>query len=274
MLALVAGTGRLPVLLAERLEQEGAPWRLCALEGVALDLDAAPLRFRLETLGSFLAGLRADGVTEVCFAGGVRRPALDPARVDAATAPLLSRLAAAMPDGDDATLRALLALFEEAGLRIRAAHDILPELLPAPGLLAGPEPDARARADAARGAGIVAAMGAADVGQACVVAQGQALAVEALPGTDRMLADLARLDPALRPDPSQGRGVLVKAPKPGQDRRVDLPTIGPETVSGAARAGLAGIVIEAGGVQLLDRDEAVARAVEAGLFLWVREAAG
>ena len=126
------------------------------------------------------------------------------------------------------------------------------------------------RPDAARAAEIVAALGSVDVGQAAVVARGVCLGVEAVAGTDALLASVAALPAALR---APGRaGLLMKAPKPGQDRRVDLPALGPDTVDGAARAGLAGIAFEAGGVMLLDRAAAVARADETGLFLWARGA--
>ena len=137
------------------------------------------------------------------------------------------------------------------------------------GILVG-EPTAADIADADRAAKIVEGLGALDLGQGAVVAQGLCLAVAALPGTDAMLAFAALHDPALRPNPKGARGVLYKAPKPGQDRRIDLPAIGPETVAGAARAGLAGIAWEAGGVLLLDRDATVAAAAAAGLFLWSR----
>ena len=116
------------------------------------------------------------------------------------------------------------------------------------------------------------ALGAVDVGQGAVVAQGLCLGVEALPGTDAMLDFVAHTGATLRPDPKGARGLLYKAPKPGQDRRVDLPAIGPATVAQAAAAGLAGIAWAAGGVLLLDRAATIAAAQESGLFLWSREA--
>ena len=131
-------------------------------------------------------------------------------------------------------------------------------------LLAGALPDWAAN-DIARARTLLAAMGAADIGQACAVHKGQAIAVEGLFGTDWMLASLLK-----RPD---GRGgLLYKGPKPGQDRRIDLPTIGPETIMGAAKAGLDGVVIEAGGVLLLDREATLADAERHGLFLAVEAA--
>ncbi|SER46083.1 hypothetical protein SAMN04490244_101128 [Tranquillimonas rosea] len=270
MLALIAGQGRLPELLADTLDAGSAPWLLCAMEGAPCTVPDAGREcrsFRIERLGTFLQDLRREGATEVCFAGAVRRPDIDPTAIDAATAPLVPRLSQAMKDGDDTTLRTVLALFEEAGLTPRAAHELRPDLLVEPGCLTRAEPSVRDRADIDRAARIVGALGAADVGQSCVVAQGQALAVEALPGTDRMLATLPGLAD-IRPDPAAGRGILYKAPKPGQDHRVDLPTIGPDTVAGALRAGLSGLAVEAGGVLVLDRDRVCADCDAAGLFLW------
>ena len=132
------------------------------------------------------------------------------------------------------------------------------------------QPRPEDRADADRAMALLRIMGDADLGQSAVVARGQVLAVEAGPGTDVMLSQTAALPQEARP--AGTRGVFVKAPKPGQDRRVDLPTIGPHTVAGVVKAGLSGLVIEAGGVILLDREEVIAACDRAGVFLWAREA--
>jgi DUF1009 family protein len=294
VLALIAGQGALPGLVLKRRPDA----LVCELEDHPSRLVPAPRVFRIEQLGSFIADLKAAGVTEVCLAGRVGRPRLDPTAIDPATVPLVPRMMAALAEGDDAALRAVLGFFEEAGFAIRAAHEIVPELLPADGMLGQAEPKAGAQRDVARAVRAHVALGAADVGQALVVAEGQVIAVEAQPGTDWMLASLLARDvvpaptgglfddpfgvaadimggPARMPRPRRdpalpAGGILYKAPKPGQDRRVDLPAIGPETVRRAAAAGLDGIVIEAGGVMVLDPLETVAAADRAGLFLWVR----
>jgi hypothetical protein len=303
VLALFAGRGGLPEVLLAALEAEGHSVMVLSPWSTREELGGRPARpARLETLGSLLAELRDRGIAEVCFAGGVARPALDPGAIDAATLPLVPRLREALGRGDDGALRVLVEIFEEAGLAVRAAQELVPDLLPPAGVLTRAAPEAADRADAARGAEAVAALGAADLGQACVVAGRVVLALEAAPGTDWMLRSLTepappetvrseslglfdpfdlagsaadwltgpgaprrRRDPALPPG-----GLLFKAPKPGQDRRADLPAIGPSTVRGAAEAGLRGIVIEAGGVLVLDRAETVRAADAAGLFLWVR----
>jgi len=267
--AVIAGRGRLPMLLVEALEAGVAPV-LAELEGFPVEgaADRPVERFRLERLVPFFDRLHELGVTRVVFAGAVRRPRLEPALFDARTAALVPRVLAAMQAGDDATLRAVIALFEEAGFAVDAASALVPALLPGPGVLGAHAPSEADAADAVRAAAIVAALGAVDVGQGAVVARGLCLAVEALPGTDAMLAGLVALPrPETLPRPA---GLLYKAPKPGQDRRVDLPAIGPATVAAAAAAGLGGIVVEAGGVLLIDRAETVAAADAAGLFLWSR----
>lgn len=261
MLALIAGTGNLPALLVDKLETRPM---ICALSGYepdGLDVDVA---FRLEKLGSVLADLKARGVTGICLAGLIRRPVIDPSEIDAATLPMIPVLQQAMMRGDDGALRAVISVLEHAGFDVLAAHEIAPGLLPAAGCLTKVTPDAVARADADRAEQIVAAMSVADVGQCCVVHTGQALAIESVYGTDWMLESLRT-----RPDGGQG-GVLFKAPKPDQDLRVDMPTIGVETVPELVNAGLTGMVIETGGVIVLDRDEVVAACDRAGLFLWVR----
>lgn len=267
-LAMIAGQGDLPAALAAALDASATPFVLCELDGFqAQGLDNRPVeRFRIEHLGSFLAGLTARGVSDVVFAGAVRRPAIDPTRIDAATLPLVPRMMAALQAGDDAALRTVIAMFEEAGLTIRAPHRIAPALLPAAGVPTKTQPNEAHRRDALRGADIVAALSAADIGQSCIVVRGQALAVEALPGTDWMIRSLGSRAPSLPTG-----GLLYKAPKAAQDRRIDLPTIGPDTVRAAAQAGLEGIVIEAGGVMVLDQTGCIDMADDAGLFLWVRD---
>jgi len=272
-LGIVAGQGALPAYLAGRVAASGRPVVLAEMEGhPAENPHGLPLiRYRAERIGALFAALREAGVTEVVLAGMVRRPRLDPALFDAAMMALAPRMMAAMAGGDDGLLRAVLDLFETEGFAIRAAHEIAPDLLPAPGVPTRAQPGERDRRDAARAARIVATLSEADVGQGAVVAQGIALAVEAAPGTDAMLDWVAGPAGRARPDPAGAGGVLLKAPKRGQDRRVDLPVIGPGTVEGAARAGLAGIAVEAGGVMVIDRDAVVATADAAGLFLWVRQ---
>jgi UDP-2,3-diacylglucosamine hydrolase len=265
-LALIAGRGVLPGLVVAALAERPL---VASLDGFAPEGLAPDITFRVERLVPFLDHLADAGVTRVIFAGAVQRPRLDPALFDAATAQLVPQLLAAMQGGDDAALRGVIAIFEAAGLAVVGVDQAVPGLVPGAGLLCG-APGAGDQRDAARAADIVAALGAADVGQAAVVAQGLCLGVEALPGTDALLDFVALTGAALRPDPSGARGVLYKAPKPGQDRRIDLPAIGPGTVAKAAAAGLGGIVWQAGGVMLLDRDATVAAATGAGLFLWSR----
>jgi DUF1009 family protein len=264
MLAVIAGAGSLPGELVRHLTVQPL---VCSLAGFEPDGLAVDECFRLETLGSFLSTLRARGVTDICMVGAIRRPTIDVAAIDAPTLNLVPMLQQALMSGDDGALRGVIAIFEEAGFAVRAAHDLAPALLQDPGCPTQRQPDDGAVADALRATEIVAAMSSVDVGQCCVVQGGQALAIESLFGTDWMLASLLR-----RPAGPRG-GLLFKAPKPDQDRRVDLPTIGPDTVRAAAAAGLDGIVIEAQGVIVLDQPVVLAECDHHGLFLWVREPA-
>jgi DUF1009 family protein len=264
--AIIAGRGALPAALVAALPER--PF-VAALEGF-LPVGLTPdVSFRVERLMPFLRMLEDEGVTRVCFAGAVQRPRLDPALFDPDTAQIVPRLLAAMGQGDDATLREVLAIFEESGFTIAGVPEIAPALVPSVGVLAGTLTP-RDEKDAERAAAIVSALGRVDVGQGCVVAQGLCLAVEALPGTDAMLAAVAAVPATLRPDPARGRGLFYKAPKDTQDRRIDLPTLGPATVAAVAEAGLGGIAWQAGGVICVDLPEMVALAQEKGLFLWAR----
>ncbi len=191
MLALFAGTGALPGLLVAALAQEGDRPVVCYMDGFAPDLpaDLERIAFRIEHLGTLLKELRARGLERVCLAGKVLRPEIDPSRIDAATAPLVAGLGAAMKLGDDGTLRALMAIFESFGFRIVAAHEIAPDLLPSAGHLAGPAPTPSQQDDAKSGKAHLDDLAPADIGQACVVREGRVLGGR-LPATPPAMAEL------------------------------------------------------------------------------------
>jgi UDP-2,3-diacylglucosamine hydrolase len=252
-IAIIAGAGALPATLVAQMAERPL---VAALDGYEPTGLAPDITFRVERLIPFLNHLLDQGVTKVCFAGAVQRPNLDPSLFDPLTAQMVPRLLAAMQAGDDATLREVLLIFA-----------IAPELTPAAGVLVGKTTD-RDAVDAARAAAIVQALGAVDVGQGAVVQAGLCLAVETITGTDAMLAQTALIPPNLRP--TLTKGVFYKAPKPSQDLRIDLPTIGVQTLELVHKAGLGGIAFQAGGVIVLDPAAMIARANALGLFLWSR----
>jgi DUF1009 family protein len=252
--AIIAGAGILPDLLLAR-----DPAHVVAFKGVDVQATgAARIDARFERLGALFDDLSAAGVTEVCFAGAMSRPPLDPTALDDVTKALMPRLMQAMAKGDDALLRDIAAVFEENGVAVISAHALRPDLVAEAGCLeGGPLP----RADVARARAVLEALGPLDVGQAAVAGRGQVLGIETLQGTDAMLDFVARTS-------AGSGGVLVKRPKPGQDLRFDMPAIGPDTVRKAAAAGLAGIEIAAGRVLMLDPDAVRAACAQTGLALW------
>ncbi len=273
MIALIAGTGLLPAVLTEHLRGQAKPFTVCALQGnlPTLSADLSPRVFRLEHLGSLIADLHAEGVRSVCFAGAITRPQIDPTQIDARTRPLIEQIAGALRAGDDGALRVVLGVFEQHGFTVASVQELMPSLVPSAGVLSQRKPDDQDGADAGRAAGVLAAMGRSDIGQSCVVSGGQVLALEALPGTDWMLRSLAELPSHRIPAAgARGRGVFYKAPKPGQDRRADLPVVGPDTLQACARAGLRGLVIEEGGVIVLEQARVIEWADAANMFVWVR----
>ncbi|SLN31350.1 hypothetical protein ROJ8625_01415 [Roseivivax jejudonensis] len=256
MLALIAGRGRLPAAVAAAQAERPL---VCALEGHAPEGLTPDITFRIERLGGLMKRLRARGVERICLCGGVDRPRIRPLSFDLATLAMLPAMRRALARGDDGALRGAIALFEAQGFAVVAAHEAAPDLLPPLGVASRAAPDGEA--EARTGDEVIAEMGRADLGQAAVIRGNRVIARETDSGTDAMLRGLG----------SEAAGaVLYKAPKPMQDRRADLPTIGPGTADGAIRAGLRGIVVEAGGVIVLDRTEVVGRLDAAGLWLWVR----
>jgi DUF1009 family protein len=259
-IGILAGGGRLPVLLAESLTVRGLGVHIIGLEGEA---DAAIAGFshswvRWGEIGRMLTTLRQEDCRELVIAGAVRRPNIWKLRPDAGLIRNLPRLARLLVGGDDGVLTGVVRFFESRGLIVRGAHEVAPELLAAAGrigevALAPMEAD-----DARRGFTVRRALQAVDAGQAVVVADGRVLAIEGVEGTDAMLQRLASARGS-----AKRSGVLAKGPKPGQELRVDMPAIGPRTILNARAAGLAGVVVEAGAVLLLDRAQTLRVADEA-----------
>ncbi len=261
-LAILAGLGALPQQIAAMHPDA----LFVHFEDLEIELpQVETFQTSYERFGEMFAGLQAAGVSEVVFAGGLARPALNPANFDARMMELAPRFMAAMQGGDDALLRAVILAFEEEGFTVRGAHEVLPDLTIGAGPLTQLPPGDALKQDAARAREILAALGPLDVGQACVVAGGICLGIETAQGTAAMLRFVAETRGGLR---SAKGGVLVKWPKPGQDLRIDMPAIGPDTVSQARDAGLQGISVQAGGVIVLDRSHVRNLGDETGIAVW------
>ena len=262
-LALLAGGGPLPRRLEAICRDTGRPCFVAAFRDQTdadWAIDSPHDWFRIGAVGRLFERLRAEGVEELCKAGKIHRPTLRDLAPDWQAIKLITRFGYAAL-GDDALLSRLNAIFEEQGFRVVGPHQIVADLLAKPGVLTSRIPDAEARTDIQRGLEVARAVGAIDVGQGAVVQQGLVLAVEAIEGTDAMLERAGTLR---RPGPG---GVLVKARKPQQDVRLDLPTIGVTTVERAAAAGLRGIAVEAGGALIVDAEAVGTAADRLGLFV-------
>lgn len=263
-LGIIAGGGVLPGKVAAAARAAGREVFIVGLEGFANPAVLAPWPHEVRRLGAaarIIAALREHGCQDLVMIGPVRRPSLLDMRPDAEGAKLLARIGRAAFAGDDGLLAAVIRVLTEEGFRVIGAHEVMREAVAPAGVLTRSHPDAQAMTDIERGMKVTRLLGAADVGQGCVVQQGLVLAVEAIEGTDAMLARAG----SLRRDGVGG--VLVKLVKPGQDMRADLPTIGPDTVRNAVAAGLRGVAFEAGATILAEREACLAAADAAGFFL-------
>ena len=263
-LGILAGGGDLPVNLVETCRRDGRDFFLIALEGQATPDWLSPAIphgwFRLGAAGAILNRLKAEGVEEIVMAGRVRRPTLTELRPDWKATQFFARIGLKAL-GDDGLLRAVAQVLEEEGFHVIGVQSLIADLLTPAGPLGKHRPDEQAVADITHGITVARALGALDIGQSVVVQQGVVLGVEAIEGTDALIR---RCGPLRRP----GAGpVLVKCAKPQQDRRLDLPALGPDTVDNCIAAGFAGIAAQAGNTLFLGRDRAVAAADSAGLFL-------
>lgn len=268
-LGILAGGGELPLIVARAAAAAGRPVHIVALEGHAGPaVGAFPhVWVNMGRIGGILSALRKAACRDLVIVGRVDRPNLEDIRLDLGGVRSIPTILSLTIGGDDRLLGNVVRFFEGKGLRVVGAHEIAPELLAAAGTLGRRKPAKSDLADIAVGARVISALGPLDVGQSAVVLRQHVIAVEAVEGTDAMLtraADLRKWGFLAR---FKRSGVLVKSSKPGQDRRVDMATIGPETVRRAAEARLAGIAFAAGAVMIVDRDATIAEANRAGLFL-------
>jgi UDP-2,3-diacylglucosamine hydrolase len=269
-IALVCGGGTFPGAVADAMVGRSLRPVMFAIKGWADPKVVERYTHHWIALGQsgrFLRLARAEQCREGLFIGALLRPPIRKIRLDWHTVRLMPRIVRAFRGGDDRLLSGIARLLEEDGLRIIAVGDVAPEIVVPEGVLGRHQPSARDRADIARALQMIAALGPFDVGQAVVIADNRVLAVEAAEGTDGMVDRLVELRAKRRITTAPRTGVLVKAPKPGQDRRFDLPAIGPQTVANAARAGLGGIAVAAGGAIIAEPAAMIAAADRAGLFL-------
>ena len=274
-LAIICGGGTLPFAVADAVTKYGRRVVLFAIRGWADPkrvVDYPHYWAALGQFGAFCRLARREGCQDVVLIGSMMRPAIWQIRPDLKTLRLLPRIFGMFRGGDDYLLKGVAAIFEEHGFRLLGAHAVAPEILMPEGTLGRERPTERDNADIAKGLAFLTAASPFDVGQAVVVADARVLAIEAAEGTDSLLERIAQLRQTGRI--ASGRGVLVKAAKRNQDRRLDLPSIGPQTVEGAARAGLAGIAVVAGSTVVAEPAQIGAIADRAGLFvLGLREQA-
>jgi DUF1009 family protein len=270
-LAIICGGGSIPLALARAVTARGRRVLMLPIRGFADPaVESFPHRwFHLGTFRRPFRAMREVGCREAVMIGSLVRPRFSVLhlRIDATTLRLLPRLAAAFRGGDDRLLSGIAAILEGEGFVLRGAHEVAPELLMPAGIVGRRAPGAEEREDIRFGMRALRALGPFDVGQAVIVAGQRVLAVEAAEGTAAMLARMTEMRRTGRVRLAPHAGVLVKAPKPGQDRRIDLPAIGPETVVQAREAGLVGIAAEAGSVMVAEPDALVRAAEEAGLFV-------
>jgi UDP-2,3-diacylglucosamine hydrolase len=269
-LGIIAGGGELPVVLAEHCAASKRPYfvaRITPYADAALNVHPGSDN-GLGHMGGRMQAMRDAGVDAVVLIGQVPRPDVSKLDLDDGALAMLPAIMAALPEGDDALLRAILNEHERVGFQVVGAEAVMGDLLAPEGAWGAIAPTPAQLEDIAKGARVAHAIGAFDIAQGVVVCDGHVLALEAAEGTDEMLKRVATLPSALRGTPERRRGVLVKRPKPIQERRIDLPVVGLRTIDGAAAAGLAGVAVEAHGSLAVRRGNMIAEADKRGLFLY------
>src|SRR5437667_12105891 len=269
-IGLIAAGGVMPFAVADSLVARGLNPVLFALKGACDPVRVERFRHHWISVGQVGRAVklfRSENCRDLVFIGTLVRPALSEIRLDWGTLRVIGRVWAAFRGGDDHLLSGIGRILEQDGFRMVGIKDVAPDLLMPEGCLTLKSPDENAVADIAKGRDVLRALSPFDIGQAAVVIDGHVVGVEDIEGTDGLLARVARLRAEGRIRAAAGRGVLVKAPKRGQDLRFDLPTVGPRTVEGAVKAGLGGIAIIAGNTIVVEPQAMIETADAAGLFV-------
>jgi UDP-2,3-diacylglucosamine hydrolase len=269
--AIIAGSGALPLEVANSAARMGRPVFMALISGSADPAHYAGFahaEFGLGQLGGLLRALKERGIVEASLIGGVIRPGLTDIKPDFGLVRHWAELAQAFRKGDDGLLSGIIAILEEQDIKVVSALTIAPDLaVTVAGPVTSRYPTREASEEIALGLKLMAALSPFDVGQCVVVSDGRPVAIEGAEGTDAMLQRVAEMRLTGRLRRESGGGVLVKAPKIGQNMRIDIPAIGPQTVRNAADAGLQGIAIARGQVLLAERAATIALANRLGLFI-------
>lgn len=267
-LGVIAGRGELPKHVISAAEKNGDVVTIIALKGF---VDASNFKGAISVgvaeYGKMIKALKKAKCSHVCFAGIVTRPDFKTLKPDLKAMRYMPGAIKAARKGDDSLMRYLIGLFEKEGFEIVGPQEVCKSLLLSEGTLGAIKIDPIHAEDIRKACEIASRIGALDIGQGAVVAKGVVLAVEAQEGTDMMLERIRSLPVNIRGTESIREGVLAKMLKPGQESRVDLPTIGPVTIKKAAEAGLAGIVAEGGRAFVIDQENVIALADASGLFV-------
>ncbi|CAM5634552.1 UDP-2,3-diacylglucosamine pyrophosphatase LpxI [Mycolicibacterium aubagnense] len=268
---IIAGGGKLPIDVANGLSEQGHKPFILIVQGEALpESELGQFEHEvlsLESIGSLVGILKRRRITHVVLAGEIkRRPRLGAMRFNLGLLAVVPLVISALARGDDGLLKVVVRGLEARGFTVVGAHQIVPNLTADEGALTRLAPSKADWKDIEAAHEAAIAIGMLDIGQGAVAIGGRAIALEGIEGTDGLLARVRELRGHGRLAGKKG-GVLVKCAKPGQELRVDLPSIGLQTVEGAHAAGLAGIAVEAGRSLVLDSAAVIAKADALGLFV-------
>jgi len=265
-LGLIAGNGRFPFLVLEAARAAGHQVTIIALKeeafpGLEAEAAKAPAallhRVSLGQLGTWAGLLKKAGVTQAVMAGQVKHTKLFSDIVPDLTAlGLLMRIKA---KNTDAIIAGVADVLRDHGVELIDSTTFLAPLMAKPGVLTNRAPDDEAQRDLAFGYTMADAIAGLDIGQTIAVKASAVVAVEAMEGTDAMIARAGQL---------AGPGVcVVKVAKPKQDMRFDVPVVGLATIEALKAARATTLSLDAGRTLMIDGDAIVAAADAAGITL-------
>ena len=268
-LGILAGNGSLPLYIAERTIKSGRDVFILGINATAdPKIENYPHTWlKWGEVDKLFKTLKKQNVEQLLFIGGVSRPDFKDIHFDFGMIRNLPFVFSLTMGGDDSVLTNIVGFVESKGVSIVGAHEIAPELTADRGVLTKKSPSKVDRKDIEKGIKTVLSLGEMDIGQGAVVAREYVLCVEAAEGTDNMLDRAKGLRQWGKGWLNKKNGVLVKLPKPNQELRIDMPTIGPKTIELVADAGLNGIAVVENKVLISEKQKTIEIANKLGVFI-------
>ena len=255
MLGLIVGESSLPKFLINKLLKKN-------VEFTILDLTKSNIykkyknsySLKITELGKAITILKKNNCNNIIFIGKVKRPEISSLKFDRKALFYLPRLFSAFKKGDGNILKEIIKIFNENKIKVLNSMKFTPELIFKDSNINKIKINNSDKISIIKGVNIVKSLSKFDIGQSVVINNGYVLAIEGPEGTDETIRRSSHLSKKYN---LKNKSILIKFPKAKQDLRVDLPTIGLDTIKNCIKANIKGIAVKRSQNIILDKDKII-----------------